>query len=295
MALRLFKKRVDTFDYEASRTCKVCNNAFKGRYCNVCGEKIIEPDERSIRSFLKELFGAFTSLEGKLISSLILLVRRPGQLSKNISNGQRVPYMKMMSLFLVTNSFYFFFPVFDSYNSSLQTQMNNLGRHSDRVTAIVEKYVSEKKISIGEFEKQYNEQSTNLSKTLIIILVVMFSLGSAVINYSKGKFFFDHLLFSLEFYSFQILLNLVILANVFVYIIRTAFRLGWNWNFLLSDNFFTILGTLTLMYWLFFAERNFFNQKWYWSIPKAILLLTVMIKSVDIYRMMLFYITMETL
>jgi hypothetical protein len=109
MAFHPFRRRIDTFDLEVTRTCKVCNNTFHGRYCNICGEKVSEPYERSFLNFLDGIVNAFTFLDGKFLKSLKLLILRPGQLSRNIADGKRVPYMKTISLFFVANFFYFLF------------------------------------------------------------------------------------------------------------------------------------------------------------------------------------------
>ena len=295
MAISLFKKKADKFDYDISRNCKVCDNIFKGRYCNVCGEKVTEQYERSMLNFLHSLLNAFTFLDGKFVKSIKLLIARPGELSSNISNGIRVPFMNMVSLFFVANFFYFFFPVFDSYNSSLHSQLNLQGAHSVRANEIVNEHLSKNKISMEYFEKEYNGQSTNLSKTLVVVLVIIFAALSGVINYSRERFLFDHILFSLEFYSFQILINLVILANAILYLIKLVASWGWDWLVLLSDGVFTIVAMALSLSWLIAAEMNFFKQQWYWAIPKGVLLMALMIESIKIYRMLLFYVTMKTL
>jgi Protein of unknown function (DUF3667) len=229
MKFDFFKKKQDTFDFEVTRICKVCGNTFHGRYCNVCGEKVSEPYERSFLNFLDSLLNAFTFLDGKFIKSLTLLITRPGQLSRNIADGLRVPYMKMVSLFFVANFFYFLFPVFDTYNSSLNTQLNYLGQHSVRAKEIVNNHIKAKSITIEDFQRYYQEKSTNLSKLLIVFLVLMLSGILMIVNYSRTIFFFDHLLFALEVYSFQLLINLVLLANGFVFLIKGANYFGFDW------------------------------------------------------------------
>lgn len=292
MKFDFFKKKQDSFDFEVTRICKVCNNAFHGRYCNVCGEKVSEPYERSFLNFLDSLLNAFTFLDGKFIKSLKLLITRPGQLSRNIADGLRVPYMKMVSLFFVANFFYFLFPVFDTYNSSLSTQVNNLGQHSIRAKEIVRNHIKEKGISIEEFQRTYHEKSTNLSKLLIILLVLMLSGIYMVVNFSRAAFFFDHLLFALEFYSFQLLINLVVLANGFVFLIRGAHSFGLDWSVILSDNVFSAIGQVTICYFLFRGHMIFYGQKWYWAILRALLIYYLILETVYLYRTGLFYITM---
>jgi len=268
---------------------------FKGRYCNLCGERVIDPYERSLLNFLDSLLNAFTFLDGKFLKSLKLLVTRPGQLSRNIADGQRVPYMKMVSLFFVANFFYFILPTFDSFNSTLYTQMNSLGAHSARATEIVKQHIAEKGISLEQFQDLYQASSTNWSKLLLIILVIAFALCLSVINYSKKNFFFDHLLLALEFYSFHLLFNLGFIAVFILILIKLVEGLGWDWSPLISDRYFTWIVLALVMYFLVRAHLIFYKQKWFWVIPKAIVLIVLMDQSVYLYRKMLFYITMSGL
>lgn len=295
MKFVFFKKKEDTFDFEMTRICKVCSHTFHGRYCNVCGEKVTEPYERSFLNFLDSLLNAFTFLDGKFIKSLKLLLMRPGQLSRNIADGLRVPYMKMVSLFFVANFFYFLFPVFDSYNSSLYTQMNSLGSHSIRAKEIVKQKIEKEEISIEDFQRSYQDKSTNLSKLLIVLLVLMLSGILMVVNYSRSAYFFDHLLFALEVYSFQLLINLVVLANGFVYLIKGASFFGLDWSIILSDNVFSAIGQITMCYFLVRGQMIFYRQKWYWSILRALIIYYLILETVFLYRTGLFYITMRFL
>ena len=292
MKFDFFKKKQDKFDFEVTRICKVCSNTFHGRYCNVCGEKVSEPYERSFLNFLDSLLNAFTFLDGKFIKSLTLLITRPGQLSRNIADGLRVPYMKMVSLFFVANFFYFLFPVFDTYNSSLKTQLNYLGQHSVRAKEIVSNHIKEKSITIEEFQRSYHEKSTNLSKLLIVFLVLMLSGIFMIVNYSRTTYFFDHLLFALEVYSFQLLINLVLLANGFVFLIKGANYFGFDWRIILSDMVFSAIAQITICYFIFRGQMIFYRQKWYWSILRAIIIYYLIFETVFVYRAGLFYVTM---
>lgn len=292
MKFNFFQKKQDTFDFEITRTCKVCSHTFHGRYCHVCGEKVTEPYERSFLNFLDSLLNAFTFLDGKFMKSLKLLLAHPGQLSRNIADGVRVPYMKMVSLFFVANFFYFLFPVFDSYNSSLFTQLNSLGSHSIRVKEIVKQKIEKEGVSMEDFQRDYNNQSTNLSKLLLVLLVFVFTLCLYVVNYSKQNFFFDHLLFSLEFYSFQLIVNSVLLAHLFSGLVKLGSSWGSDWKFLMTDNFFSIINLVTLLYFLIRGQKLFFGQKWHWVIPKTVLLIFLLQVSVELYRRMLFYVTL---
>ena len=292
MKFNLFKKKEYTFDLEVMRICKVCSNTFHGRYCNICGEKVFESHERSLLNFLDSLLNAFTFLDGKFIQSLKLLLTRPGQLSRNIADGMRVPYMKMVSLFFVANFFYFLFPMFDSFNSSLHTQMNSLGEHSIRAREIVKQKVERDKIDIQEFKRDYQNQSTNLSKLLIVLLVIMLTGILTIANYSRSAYFFDHLLFALEYYSFHLLINLVILANGFKLLIQLVSQWGLDWSALLSDEIFSLVVSINVFYFLIRGQQIFYKQKWYWAIARSAVIFYLIQQTVYLYRTSLFYITM---
>ncbi|MBN8576715.1 MAG: DUF3667 domain-containing protein [Cytophagales bacterium] len=295
MPFSFFKRKPDTFDYEAVRSCCNCHHTFKGRYCNRCGEKILEPGERTFITFLNNLLNAFTFLDGKFVRSLKLVVLQPGQLSRNIAEGIRVPYMKLVSLFFVANFFYFLFPTFDSFNSSLYSQTNLMGQHSVKARGLVAKEVERRQLSMKEFEEKYQAQSTNLSKLLLIILVVALTLTNMVINYSKKNYFFDHLLISLEFYSYHLLINMLLLPVLAILLVKLANQVHWNWSEILEDRIFSWPISASVLYFLVKAQRRFYHQKWYWAIPKAIVLFYLFMETIKLYRIVLFYITIWTI
>ncbi|HQQ82740.1 MAG TPA: DUF3667 domain-containing protein [Cyclobacteriaceae bacterium] len=293
--MRFLKRRPDTFDYALERTCVTCGTIFHGRYCNRCGEKVVEPHERTLIAFLDGVLNAFTFLEGKFFRSIKLLISKPGQLSRNIANGNQVPYMRMLNLFFVANFFYFFFTIFDAFNSSLYTQMNFLGSHSETVREMVKARIQAEHIDIEAFRKSYGEATVNLSKLLIISLTLGLTGIFWVFNFSRKRNFADYMLASLEFYTFYLLFLLVILANAVLFLIRGMKPLGYDWNILLTDDVFSSITKVLMIWFLFNIERNFFGNKWYWAIPKAIAIYWLIGQTVHLYRMGLFYITFYTM
>ena len=62
---------------------------------------------------------------------------------------------------------------------------------------------------------------------------------------------FDYLLVALEFYSFQLLINLLIIANVILWVIKIGSWYDLDMNFLISDQVFSAMTSLILIYFLF--------------------------------------------
>ncbi|NOT75917.1 MAG: DUF3667 domain-containing protein [Cyclobacteriaceae bacterium] len=294
MPFSLFKRKEDTFNLEVVHTCKTCHFEFKGRYCGKCGEKVMEENERSIQSFLAGLLNAFTFLDGKFIRTLKLLLTKPGQLSRNITDGIRMPYMSLISLFFVANFFYFLFPLWDSFNSSLYSQMNVLPYH-ERAARMVNEKIEKEKITLELFTEKYTAQSTNLSKLLLILVVIMFSFALFAVNFSKKAYFFDHLLFSLEFNTFHILFNLIIFPTILIGLIKFVHLFGVDWGVILNDNVYFIIVASFLACFLFFGQINFYKQKWYWGLLRVAPLFFLFTLIIGLYRAMLFYFTMWTI
>jgi hypothetical protein len=90
----------------------------------------------------------------------------------------------------------------------------------------------------------------------------------------------------------MLIINSVLLPNLFVLIIKLGKTVGMDWDVLLTDNFFSIISVITIAYFLLRGQLLFYKQKWFWAIPKIILLAYLLQLSVDLYRMMLFYVTM---
>ncbi|NJM25680.1 MAG: DUF3667 domain-containing protein, partial [Bacteroidia bacterium] len=109
---RLIKRRTPPDYSQMAQDCVTCGTHFTGRFCNICGEKILEQDEKSVKTFLGSVVNALTFADNKLLRTLGTLIVRPGEISASYSKGKRLPYIKPISMFFVGNLIYFLFPFF---------------------------------------------------------------------------------------------------------------------------------------------------------------------------------------
>jgi hypothetical protein len=295
MKWQIFKKRAEDFDYHQLRSCKNCLNSFTGRYCNACGEKVIELEDRSFKRLAESVLNAFTFLDGKFLKSFKLIILSPGKLSANVREGIQVPYMKLVGLFFVANFFYFLFPVFDTFNSKLYTQFYQQG-YSDIVQSVVRDYIKANNIDFEKFTTEYNAQSGNLAKLLIIILVGIYTIPLSIINFSRKNLFFDHLQLSFEFHAFLLLINSVILPHILLFIIRlVSMWFGVDWSSLLSDEVYSKLSLVLFFYFFVRAQRTYYKQNWLLAGVKGAILTYLVVISLMVYRFILFFITFWTM
>jgi Protein of unknown function (DUF3667) len=89
-----------------SPVCRSCGTAVIGKFCHQCAEAT-HPHPPSASEFIHEFIGHYVALEGKLWRTLVLLVRRPGELTRQYLHGRRVPYLEPLRLYLTLSLVFF--------------------------------------------------------------------------------------------------------------------------------------------------------------------------------------------
>ena len=86
--------------------CPNCGSALGGNFCQQCGQaaKLHVP---SAREFLHEFVAHYVALEGKLWRSVMLLLFKPGQLTREYIEGRRVRYVEPLRLYLSFSIIFF--------------------------------------------------------------------------------------------------------------------------------------------------------------------------------------------
>lgn len=265
-----------------------------GPFCSACGEKVFVPGEHSIRHFLGDVLNAITSVDKKFLRTLKLMVTSPGAMSSRYINGMRVPFVKPMSMFFIANLIYFLFPLYNTFDSKLQVQMN-YQVYSEWATDIVKKRVKADKVDFRSFETQYNQQSINMAKLSLILLVVYFSVPLALVNYKKSLFYFDHLIVSLEFWSIQILVWFVAFHWTAWFLVWLVSLTGADLSAIRDDSVLNWGMGVFILYVLYRIERETYKASVLTSLAKATFLLACAAGAVFMYRASLFFVTLWTM
>jgi hypothetical protein len=83
----------------ASNPCLNCGTNVQLEYCPECGQRSSDPDP-TLREFLHELAVVFLRWDGKLLTTLRVLVTKPGALTCEYLSGKRVRYISPLRLYL---------------------------------------------------------------------------------------------------------------------------------------------------------------------------------------------------
>lgn len=292
--MRLFsRKRVDLFDYAVARECLTCGASFQGKFCGRCGEKVVDQRERSIRHFLGEVLNAFTFLEGKFPRSLKIILVNPGKLSFDVVRGIRIPYMRPVSLFFLANFLYFLLPLTEAFNTSLHSQLTGQW-HSEIAKGMMEAKITDQNVTYIEFETLYNNVSSSRAKLLLIVIVFLFSLVLSIVNFSKRRYYADHLTVSFEFMAFTLLYVSIVIIGLLVVVMAMIEKIKPDlmWLFQREDFVILPLTLASLFYFLWRMQIIFYENRWWIGFLKAVFGLGGFMAMVMVYRFILFFITL---
>src|SRR4051812_43604147 len=86
--------------------CLNCQAALAGPFCSTCGQRAVPPHP-TMRELAGDALSEFLGWDGKFADTLRLLIRRPGELTRQWLGGRRVHFIGPLRLYL-TASFVFF-------------------------------------------------------------------------------------------------------------------------------------------------------------------------------------------
>lgn len=280
------KKPVELVEH----TCKSCGNVFTGIFCNVCGEKVIQPSDRSFKNFIGSFLTAITLADNRFLKTLWLTIKNPGFLSKEYANGRRVKYIRPLQMFFVLNLIYFLFPVLQLFSSSLKTQMYYLF-HSPMVRGMVNQRVMDEHMSLSGFELIYNQKTTVLAKLLIVVFVWLASVPLSLIFRKKNRYFTDHVALSVELACFNIFVNALVLSVILLVLSKIFKWSGTTLGSYLDDTTLTIIFVSTNLYFIYRAAKTFYGQTGKSLIIKSALGIIGLFLALEAYRLLLFFVT----
>ena len=264
--------------------CKSCGNAFKGTYCNLCGEKINIPEERSFKKILNTLMIAVLNVDSKAIKSLGYVLFKPGFLSGEISNGRTVGYVRPMALFFVLNLVYFLFPLIQLFNATWKTQLGSF--YGSWVLRLSLHRMLEMDLPRSAFELMYNEKTVGYAKLMVIVFAVLATLPINALYRKSGKFFGDHLNLMVELACFNLFINALVIT-----LIARILPIGAY----LNDNILSVFFLGTNLYFLIRSGFRFYDGSVKQVLINSLIMVGVLKAALEAYRFLLFLLTINSL
>ncbi len=272
---------------KSSTHCLSCGTLLSGKYCSACGEKTLEPHEKSVRHFLSRVIDAFTFADLKGLNSFWLLLRRPGLLSASYNQGIRKRYYLPLNLFLLTNFIYFLLPIFNTFNTNYHNQ-----KEMQFYSKFTNSWLTEQQVASGMSEEAYaaayDAKSENLAKLLMLAFALLSACSLFVIFYQKNRYFTDYVSLSLEFSSFLVFYCTILLPLPVMLLYRlTGFNAG--------DDELSITILLLSLVWMYSAAQRHFALKPLIALVKVVLGTVAIFYTLVLYRLLLLFATVVSL
>lgn len=268
-----------------THVCKSCSHTFTGSYCNQCGEKVLTPRDKSFKTVLNNVLLAVTFVDSRFIKTLWMIIANPGALSKDFAGGKRVKRLTPMALFFVLNLIYFFFPLIQLFNASLNTQLLSSPLRDFYQVLIARKAVA-LDMDLTAFTMVYNLKTTGLAKLMVMVFVVVSSLPLNFLYWKRNKFFTDHVAYAVELASFNLFVNALVLT-----LVVRLFGLGYY----LNETSLTLIFIITNLYFVIRSGITFYEEKGWRLLVKSIALIVFLKIALEVYRSILFFVTLAML
>jgi hypothetical protein len=274
-----------------SLKCKNCDNEFTGKYCNSCGEKVYLEQDKKIFHLFEEGFHFITHFEGSLITTIKTVFTKPGKFSLDYCNGIRKKYFKPVSFFLILVVLYLLFPRFQGLNMKLGSYVNDKYGFTWIAVPLVKDKMKSKNVPYDEVAKFYDAKSSAISKIALYLLIPMASTVVLLLFFNSQRYFFDHFIISLEISALFIAFHFLILP--FISFLAVIINLDRG-SFFTDDNYVLsyFQGLIDLVI-ISIAFKRFYEQRWFWAIPKAIIYLFIFnICILYVYRLLVLIVTL---
>ncbi|MEX1131921.1 MAG: DUF3667 domain-containing protein [Flavobacteriales bacterium] len=269
--------------------CKSCGAAVNGLYCSACGEKVLTPDDHTLKHYLGALLNAFTFADSKLWNTLKAVVLRPGELSAAYMDGRRVKYMRPVAFFFLANFIYFAISTFDTFNTPLDTQLAM--PYGEWARTQVDEAMAKSGMDHAAFTVGYNAVSTANAKLLLVVLVFLLSLPMALLYYGKRDYLTAAVTASFELMAFYLWTVTIGLGLFLIAVGRGLLAIGVQAEGLGTDQFTTwpilalhVWGTLGIGRRFFLCTRA---GAWW----RSAVMFVALAAALMLYRFLLFLLT----
>jgi hypothetical protein len=237
--------------------CPNCGTSLLGSHCHECGQKQIHQSELSLRRFLARVVNDFTDLESnKILRTLAAMVLRPGLLTVEYLGGRRGKYIGPVKLYLTFSALYFLFAwsvLAEARGGSVQ----RIARNPQTISL-----ARQKGMEATAFADKVYQKAEKYASALRFFSVLISGTFLAALYFRLRKYYVEHLVFSLYYYSFDFFCK-----SVFALVFIATAAVGWRMPTALLNFFYPI----ALIY-LVFALRRVYQQKWPMTLLKAVVL-----------------------
>ncbi len=188
--------------------CPTCQREVLTAFCAHCGERRLAPRDLTLRGVCERLLHALTSVDGRVLRTGWKLLRQPGSLSVAYLAGARKAYASPVSLFLLANVLFFAVQSLTATNifgASLDSHLHHQD-WSSLAQTLLHRRLQRTHTTLEIYAPVFDRANVLHAKTLVILMVLPFTLVLSLVFFRKRMPAMCHVVFSLHFFAFLLLL-----------------------------------------------------------------------------------------
>ncbi|HEV2803070.1 MAG TPA: DUF3667 domain-containing protein [Pyrinomonadaceae bacterium] len=231
--------------------CPNCGAWRAGEYCQDCGQRRTHPEHLTIVYFFKHLFGELTELDSKLFRTLRALLLIPGRLTTEYLADRKERYVAPVKLYLVISAIFFLL----AWNAMLD--ISNF-RQEMLANPSFQNIPLPQNVDQDIFFQSWFEKAGDYTAIARFASVIGLGLGLALLYLGMRRYFVEHLIFALHYYTFDFaFFSIFILLLKLLQAVSGVRAPTWIFN----------TGYLVLLWYSFVALRGVYRE----SIPATLL------------------------
>lgn len=274
--------------------CPNCGTNVVDKFCPHCGEKKFGAADLSLRHFFTHALGEFFHYDSKIFRSFRLLFTRPGFLTSEYLRGCRKPYLHPFQLFFISNLIYFVLQPHMGW-SGLRTTLTLQTKYmpySSFASSMVSRRIIEKGVSLEAFSHSFDHMVDIQARSLVLIVVLIYSALLAILQWRKKSYFGQHLVFCLHFTAFLLFATFIGIYGGSYWIMRLAAMGGVKISILSSDKDLFLVAVILIALYAARALRIVYHDSLPVSLLKGAVMAFAFHYVLNIYRFILFLIAL---
>jgi hypothetical protein len=237
--------------------CLNCGAELSGEYCQQCGQKKIHRHDFSLKHFFGHLLHEVTHLDSnKILKTLYALVFRPGLLTAEYLAGRKGSYINPIRIYLTFSALYFLF----AWGALYDVRGGGAARMASNPGTIAA--ARRKGIEPTAFAEKIQQKAEKYAAGLRFASVLVSGLFLSVLFIGMRRYYVEHLIFSLHYYSFDFFCK-----SIFAVMFLVSAAVGFKLPTLALDLFYPVA-----FIYLLLAVRRVYRQRWPITGMKAVVL-----------------------
>lgn len=195
-------------------TCPGCLSAVTTPFCPRCGEARLRPRDLTLAGLVDQAVAALVSIDSRLLRSLGSVALRPGLLTRAYLDGRRKPYILPLQLFLIANVMFFAMQSLTGvkvFSTPLDVHLHEQ-IWSGLARPLVERRLAATHTTLEQYAPVFDQAVALNAKSLIGLMVLPFAVLPSMLFRRRRLPAAAHVVFSLHFYAFLLLLFCAALA-----------------------------------------------------------------------------------